>query len=99
MAAEAHCAKTGCRLPEMFITFLACATENRIDSGGPCREWEEVVELSVASETSACPNAAEVTVDDVSRYEGCDGDALVSVLERVSHAPGACPGWRACSWA
>jgi hypothetical protein len=82
-----------------LLAFLACATEQGVDSGDACREWDEVVELAVASETSACPEAGELTVDDVNRYEGCDGDELVAVLERVSDVPGACPGWRACSWA
>ena len=82
-----------------LLAFLACATEPGVDSGDACREWDEVVELAVASETSACPDADQVTVENVRRYQGCDGDELLAVFERVSEVPAACPAWRACSWA
>ena len=82
-----------------LLLLLACAPAERADTGPACHEWEEVVELSVASETSPCPPLEDVGVDDVARYQGCDGDELVMVVEAVSETPSACGGWRACSWA
>lgn len=81
----------------MFALLLACAIPS--EPASTCHTWAEVVELSVDGDDSVCPDAADVAVDQAARYQGCDGEEVVEVLERVSEAPMACGGWRACSWA
>jgi hypothetical protein len=87
--------------PVVFLFVTACAASEAagpVDSAESCDEWEEEVWLSVTSAGSPCPEASEIGVDGVGRWQGCDGDEVVAILERVSDESSACSYLLNCDW-
>lgn len=85
----------------MFLVVAGCDTgeaREPVDSADVCDEWEEFVRHTVASEATICPNASEIDLNQVGRWQGCDGDEVVVIVERVSESPTACSYLLTCDW-
>jgi len=85
----------------MFLVLAGCGASEPgepVDSAGACDQWEEFVWLPVESEASHCPEASEVDVNRVGRWQGCEGDEVVAILERLADTPSACSFLLGCDW-